>query len=40
MYREAQALGVNATPTFFVNGKQLQVRSYQDILNAIEAELP
>lgn len=40
MYREAQGLGVNSTPTFFVNGKKVQVRYYQDILTAIEAELP
>jgi protein-disulfide isomerase len=39
MHQEAQNLGVNATPTFFVNGKKLQIRYYQDILNAIEAEL-
>ena len=39
MREEAQRLGVNATPTFFVNGKKLQIRYYQDILNAIEAEL-
>ncbi len=39
MHQEAQSLGVNATPTFFVNGKKLQIRYYQDILNAIEAEL-
>ncbi|GBD16281.1 Disulfide bond formation protein D [bacterium HR26] len=39
MRQEAQSLGVNATPTFFVNGRKLQIRYYQDILNAIEAEL-
>ncbi len=40
MYREAQGLGVDSTPTFFVNGKKVQIRYYQDILTAIEAELP
>uniref|UniRef100_A0A831THW8 DsbA family protein n=1 Tax=Thermorudis peleae TaxID=1382356 RepID=A0A831THW8_9BACT len=39
MRQEGQGLGVNATPTFFVNGQKLQIRYYQDLLNAIEAEL-
>ncbi len=39
MRQEGQSLGVNATPTFFVNGQKLQIRYYQDLLNAIEAEL-
>lgn len=33
-------LGVNSTPTFFLNGRRLQnIRTYQDFVNAINNEL-
>lgn len=39
MFDEARQAGINATPSFFVNGQKVEIRSYQDLLSAIEAEL-
>ena len=36
---EGQQLGVKGTPTFFINGKMLMRLSYQDLKDAIDAEL-
>ena len=36
---EGTALGVQGTPTFFVDGQQLQPRSYEDLTNAIDEAL-
>lgn len=36
---DGTALGVQGTPTFFVNGEQLQLRSYSDLGAAIEKAL-
>lgn len=36
---DGKSLGVRGTPTFFINGKMLQRLSYQDLRNAIDAEL-
>lgn len=39
--RDAQYLGVNSTPTFFINNKKFtEVPSYANLKNAIEAALP
>ena len=32
-------LGVQGTPTFFVNGRQLQLQTWNDILAAVNKEL-
>lgn len=34
-YNEGQALGVSGTPTFFVEGKPVQLQRYNDLENAI-----
>lgn len=36
---DGQTLGVQGTPTFFVNGVRLQPRSYQDMTDALDAAL-
>ncbi len=36
---EGQRLGVNSTPTFFLNGKKLNLRSFEDLNSAVEEEL-
>jgi protein-disulfide isomerase len=36
---DGQALGVQGTPTFFVNGTRLQPQSYQDLTGALDAAL-
>lgn len=36
---DGQTLGVQGTPTFFVNGARLQPRSYQDMTDALDAAL-
>ncbi len=36
---EGQVLGVNSTPTFFVNGKKLKLQSFSDLDTAISDEL-
>jgi len=39
-FEEGQALGVSGTPTLFINGrKKVGVRNFEDIKEAIEAEL-
>ncbi|WP_439591863.1 DsbA family protein [Microbacterium sp.] len=35
-FNEGSALGVSSTPTFFVDGKQLTIESWDDLPNAIE----
>jgi protein-disulfide isomerase len=37
--RDGQELGVQGTPTFFVDGKQIHVRAPDDLRNAIEGAL-
>jgi protein-disulfide isomerase len=37
--RDANQLGVNSTPTFFLNGKKLALRSPQDLILLIQKEL-
>ncbi|MFI6674899.1 DsbA family protein [Kribbella sp. NPDC050470] len=36
---DGEALGVQGTPTFFLNGKRLEPRSYDDLVKSIDAEL-
>lgn len=36
---EGQRLGVNATPTFFLNGKKLNLKNFYDLKTAVEQEL-
>lgn len=36
---EARSLGANSTPTFFLNGKKLNLKSFNDLDTAIESEL-
>lgn len=36
---DGQALGVQGTPTFFVNGARLQPRSYDDLTDALDESL-
>lgn len=36
---EAQALGVNSTPTFFINGQKLNLKGFEDINTLINEEL-
>lgn len=36
---DGNALGVNSTPTFFLNGRKLEPRSVQDFTDAIDAAL-
>ncbi|MDT0186836.1 thioredoxin domain-containing protein [Microbacterium sp. ARD31] len=36
---DGQALGVQGTPTFFVDGAQLQPRTYEDLTDALDAAL-
>lgn len=36
---EGQSLGVNSTPTFFVNGKKLKLQSFSDLDTAVADEL-
>ena len=36
---DGQALGVQGTPTFFINGTRLQPQSYQDLTGALDAAL-
>ncbi len=36
---DAKALNLNGTPSFFVNGKKIELSSYQDILRSVEAKL-
>ncbi len=38
-FEDAKALGVRGTPTFFVNGKELQELSYQALLDLVEKEI-
>lgn len=38
-FREAQALGLTGTPSFFLNGTKMTFSSYQDFLSQIEAAL-
>lgn len=35
---EGQALGINSTPTFFLNGKKLDINSPADLMNTINTE--
>jgi len=37
--RDGQKVGVNATPTFFVNGRQVPERTYDALKAAIESAL-
>lgn len=36
---EGNSLGVNSTPTFFVNGRKLNIQSFEDLNTAVEEEL-
>lgn len=36
---EAQSLGVNSTPTFFVNGRKLNLQTFDDLNTAVAEEL-
>lgn len=36
---DGNRLGVNSTPTFFLNGKRLQLRGPSDLIKAVEGEL-
>lgn len=36
---DGQNLGVNSTPTFFLNGKKLSLVSFDDLIAAVESEL-
>lgn len=36
---EGNAIGVNSTPTFFLNGKQLNIKNFSQIKDLIEQEL-
>jgi protein-disulfide isomerase len=36
---DGQALGVQGTPTFFIDGEQLQPRTYEDLTDALDAAL-
>ncbi|MDT0187915.1 thioredoxin domain-containing protein [Microbacterium sp. ARD31] len=36
---DGQALGVQGTPTFFVDGEELQPRTYEDLTDALDAAL-
>jgi predicted DsbA family dithiol-disulfide isomerase len=36
---DGQALGVQSTPTFFLNGNRLKPKSYQDLTNSLDAAL-
>ena len=36
---DGQALGVQGTPTFFVNGERLNPRTYEDLTDALDAAL-
>lgn len=36
---EARSLGVNSTPTFFLNGKRLNLKSFNDLDTAVQSEL-
>ena len=36
-FEEGQALGVSSTPTFFLEGEQLQLQQLDDLENAIQA---
>lgn len=38
-YSDGVSLGVNSTPTFFLNGKKLTLRSYADLSSVVEEEL-
>ena len=36
---DGEALGVTGTPTFFVNGEKLEIRSFDDLVNALDDAL-
>lgn len=36
---EGQSLGVNSTPTFFLNGKKLKLQNFSDLSSAIEQSI-
>lgn len=36
---DGEALGVQATPTFFLNGNQIQPRRYEDLASAMDQAL-
>lgn len=38
-FSEGQRLGVNSTPTFFLNGKKLNLKSFDDLNSAVQEEL-
>ncbi len=38
-FNEGRNLGVSSTPTFFLNGEMLELTSFDDLVNAIEAAL-
>ncbi|MBI2022669.1 thioredoxin domain-containing protein [Candidatus Daviesbacteria bacterium] len=38
-YAAGQSLGVNSTPSFFLNGRKLNLRSFEDILREVEKEV-
>jgi protein-disulfide isomerase len=38
-FEDGRALGVDSTPTFFLNDERIELRSIDDLRNAIEAEL-
>jgi protein-disulfide isomerase len=38
-YADGLRVGVNSTPTFFLNGKKLTLRSFTDLSQAVEKEL-
>jgi protein-disulfide isomerase len=35
--KEAEAIGVDSTPTFFLNGQKVEVNSYQELINKLKA---
>jgi protein-disulfide isomerase len=38
-FNEARGLGLSGTPTFFLNGEQMEIQTYQDFREQIEAAL-
>jgi len=38
-FNEARGLGLTGTPTFFLNGERMEIRTYQDFREQIEAAL-
>lgn len=36
-FDEGRGLGITGTPTFFLNGERMQIKTYEDFLNQVEA---